>query len=99
MDSDSATGNDELTQKYRAAIATSRDKTPPNALSSDTKLSIYGLYKQAEVGPCNTERPGFFDQTGRAKHDAWSKLGDMSKDEAMAKYIEVVNAAYGEQQS
>jgi acyl-CoA-binding protein len=83
----------DLVARFTAAQEKSRSE-PPSALSSDTKLSIYGLYKQAEVGPCKTDRPGFFDQVGRAKHDAWSQLGEMSKEEAMNKYIEVVNAAY-----
>ena len=87
--------SEELTQQYAAAIVTSK-KTPPSELSQDTKLALYGLFKQSEVGPCNTERPSFFDQTGRYKHDAWTKLGDMSKTEAMRKYIDLVKEAYGE---
>lgn len=86
---------DELVLKFKAAVQTANDKTPPSALSQDTKLAMYGHFKQAEVGPCTTERPGIFDQTGRYKHDAWSKLGDMSKEDAMTKYIEIVNEAYG----
>lgn len=89
--------SEELVLQYKSAVTTANEKTPPVALTQDQKLSMYGLFKQAEVGPCNTERPGIFDQTGRYKHDAWSKLGDMSKEDAMKKYIEVVNEAYGVQ--
>mmetsp|Transcript_43471 Transcript_43471/g.92525 ORF Transcript_43471/g.92525 Transcript_43471/m.92525 type:complete len:94 (-) Transcript_43471:27-308(-) len=91
----STVANEELVKNYKAAIATANEKTPPKELSQDTKLAMYGHFKQAEVGPCNTERPGIFDQAGRYKHDAWSKLGDMSKEDAMTKYIEIVNEAYG----
>lgn len=30
-------------------------------------LVFYGLYKQATVGKCNTDKPGFFDFKGKAK--------------------------------
>lgn len=43
--------------------------------SRDFQLSIYGLYKQALVGPCNVKKPSILDMTGRAKWDAWNKLG------------------------
>mmetsp|Transcript_69657 Transcript_69657/g.145244 ORF Transcript_69657/g.145244 Transcript_69657/m.145244 type:complete len:89 (+) Transcript_69657:3-269(+) len=85
--------DEELQAKFVAAQETSRTD-PPSGLNNDTKLAIYSLYKQAEVGPCNTERPGFFDQVGRAKYDAWAALGDMSKDEAKKQYIDVVAKAY-----
>lgn len=87
--------SEELAQRYKRATELSKT-TPPQALSNDTKLNLYGYFKQAEVGQCNTERPGFFDQVGRTKHDAWSKLGNMSKAEAMEKYIETVKEAYGQ---
>eukprot|EP00428_Durinskia_dybowskii_P074676 CAMPEP_0170388506 /NCGR_PEP_ID=MMETSP0117_2-20130122/18121_1 /TAXON_ID=400756 /ORGANISM="Durinskia baltica, Strain CSIRO CS-38" /LENGTH=92 /DNA_ID=CAMNT_0010644433 /DNA_START=35 /DNA_END=314 /DNA_ORIENTATION=+ len=87
--------NEELIKNYTAAVATAKEKTPPKELSQDTKLAMYGYFKQAEVGHATPTDLIFFDQAGRYKHDAWSKLGDMSKEEAMAKYIEIVNEAYG----
>lgn len=36
-------------------------------LSSDSQLSLYGLYKQSTEGPCTTFRPTFFDVKARAK--------------------------------
>jgi acyl-CoA-binding protein len=87
---------EELLANYKAAIATANEKTPPKELSQDQKLAMYAHFKQAEIGPCTTDRPGFFDQAGRYKWDAWSALGNMSKEDAMAKYIEIVNEAYGQ---
>ncbi|KAM4710672.1 acyl-CoA-binding protein-like [Anableps anableps] len=52
--------------------------------------ALYGLYKQATVGDVNTERPGMFDFTGKAKWDAWNAKKGLSKDEAMAAYVELV---------
>lgn len=37
------------------------------SLSDMQKLSLYGLFKQAKQGDCNTKRPGFFSMTERAK--------------------------------
>uniref|UniRef100_A0A8D3EA24 ACB domain-containing protein n=1 Tax=Scophthalmus maximus TaxID=52904 RepID=A0A8D3EA24_SCOMX len=51
-------------------------------------LKFYSFYKQATVGACNIPRPGFWDAVGKAKWDAWDSLGDMSKEEAMAAYVE-----------
>jgi diazepam-binding inhibitor (GABA receptor modulating acyl-CoA-binding protein) len=60
----------------------------PYQPSNDEKLRFYSLFKQATEGPVSTPRPGFMDFVGKAKWDAWKALGDMSKEEAMEKYIE-----------
>ena len=52
-------------------------------------------FKQADVGPCEADRPGMFDPVGRAKYDAWHKLGSMSKDQAMTQYIDIVTDLFG----
>ena len=36
-------------------------------LGNDAKLQLYGLFKQATVGPCTAPRPSLIDMTGRAK--------------------------------
>ncbi|KAJ1564888.1 hypothetical protein HK096_005703 [Nowakowskiella sp. JEL0078] len=36
---------------------------------------------------CSIGRPSFWDLNGRSKWDAWFKLGNMSKEEAMSYYI------------
>ncbi|XP_067285198.1 acyl-CoA-binding domain-containing protein 4 isoform X2 [Pseudorasbora parva] len=51
-------------------------------------LRFYGLYKQAVCGPCTASRPGFWDPIGRYKWDAWNQLGDMSRESAMAAYVD-----------
>lgn len=60
-------------------------------LSNDTLLSLYGYYKQAKLGDCNTDRPGMFDPKGRAKWDAWNANKDMKTEIAMKQYIKKVN--------
>ncbi|XP_078480490.1 acyl-CoA-binding protein-like [Lampetra planeri] len=60
--------------------------------------TLYGLYKQATVGDVNLDRPGILDFTGRGKWDAWKAKKGLSKEEAMAAYVDVVEklkAKYG----
>lgn len=59
---------------------------PPN----EVKLSLYALYKQATVGKCTNPKPGVFDLVGRAKWDAWNKLGAMTQEEAESQYAAMV---------
>jgi acyl-CoA-binding protein len=61
----------------------------PYKPSDDDRLKFYGFFKQARVGPCSTEKPGLLSVFERAKWNAWEKLGKMSKEEAMTKYLEV----------
>lgn len=50
--------------------------------------SIFGILLQASVGDNTTDRPGFFDMKGKAKHDAWTARKGLSKDDAMTQYID-----------
>eukprot|EP00344_Euplotes_crassus_P004558 CAMPEP_0197007608 /NCGR_PEP_ID=MMETSP1380-20130617/41492_1 /TAXON_ID=5936 /ORGANISM="Euplotes crassus, Strain CT5" /LENGTH=48 /DNA_ID= /DNA_START= /DNA_END= /DNA_ORIENTATION= len=46
----------DLNQRFEEAQATV--KGLPSTVSNDDLLRVYGLYKQATVGDCNTDRPG-----------------------------------------
>lgn len=59
--------------------------------TNEELLDLYGWFKQATVGDCNTDRPGMFDLKGKAKWDNWNALKGKSKEEAEAKYIEFAN--------
>ncbi|XP_059645432.1 acyl-CoA-binding protein isoform X1 [Cornus florida] len=61
--------------------------TLPENTSNENKLILYGLYKQATVGPVDTSRPGMFNMRDRAKWDAWKAVEGKSKEEAMSDYI------------
>ncbi|XP_028264615.1 acyl-CoA-binding domain-containing protein 4 [Parambassis ranga] len=56
--------------------------------SYEVMLRFYSLYKQAVFGPCTVPRPGFWDPVGRYKWDAWSRLGEMNSERAMAEYVD-----------
>ena len=78
----------DLKAKFEGAtVAAKQTKKRPD---NPTLLKLYSYYKQATEGDAKGDRPGGFDFVGGAKHDAWSKLKGMSKDEAMQNYIKQV---------
>ncbi|XP_042084832.1 acyl-CoA-binding domain-containing protein 5-B isoform X4 [Haplochromis burtoni] len=80
-----------LEAKFAAAVKVVRSLPEEGTFqpSDDMMLMFYSYYKQATMGPCNISRPtGFWDTHGKAKWDAWSSLGNMTKEEAMKSYIE-----------
>lgn len=56
-------------------------------ISNDVQLQFYGLYKIATEGPCGVPQPSALKMTARAKWNAWQRLGTMSPEAAMQKYI------------
>ncbi|XP_073985291.1 acyl-CoA-binding domain-containing protein 4 [Rhodnius prolixus] len=80
-------------EKFNAAVSVIRN-LPKNGSyqpSSELMLRFYGYYKQATEGVARGQRPPFWDVVRRAKWDAWAKLGNMSKEEAMIRYVEELN--------
>jgi len=81
----------EANFKQAAEDVKALTKSPTN----EEKLQVYSLFKQGTIGDCNTERPGMFDMTGKAKWDAWNGIKGKSKDAAMTEYIAVVKELQG----
>ena len=59
--------------------------------SNDQLLELYASYKQATEGDVSGSRPGMLDLKGRAKFDAWAKAKGTGKDDAMKKYVALVD--------
>jgi len=80
----------DLKSRFDAAVTDSKklSERPDNA----TLLKIYGLYKQATAGDVTEKKPGFGDMVGRAKWDAWNGLKGVSSDEAMERYIALIES-------
>ena len=57
---------------------------------NDTMLRLYALYKQGSEGDVKGDRPGFLDFVGAAKYEAWEKLQGTSSEQAMKKYVALV---------
>jgi acyl-CoA-binding protein len=80
----------DLKAAFEAAVDGSKNlsERPDNA----TLLKLYGLYKQATEGDNSAAKPGFGDMVARAKWDAWNDLKGTSGDEAMRRYVELVES-------
>lgn len=81
-------------EKFNAAVNVIRS-LPKNGSyqpSNELMLRFYAYFKQATLGPCSGHRPSFWDVVGRAKYDAWKRLGDMSKNDAMTKYVDELHS-------
>ena len=55
--------------------------------SDQMKLKFYALFKQAKEGPNTTPKPSFYEIVPRYKWEAWTKLGQMPREEAMKGYV------------
>jgi len=78
-----------IKEKFTAAAAAV--KTLSKSPSNDDLLELYGLYKQASDGDVTGSRPGMLDLKGRAKFDAWAGKKGTSAEEAMKKYVALVD--------
>lgn len=83
----------DLQARFEAAAAASKNlsERPDNL----TLLKIYSLYKQGSEGDVTGKRPGFSDMIGRAKYDAWAALKGTSKEDAMQRYIDLIDSLKG----
>ncbi|XP_053368284.1 acyl-CoA-binding domain-containing protein 4 isoform X1 [Clarias gariepinus] len=82
--------SEECQKRFQAAVDVIQN-LPKNGSyrpSYEVMLRFYSLYKQAVCGPCTASRPSFWDPVGRYKWDAWNRLGDMSRESAMAAYVD-----------
>ncbi|MBC8119854.1 MAG: acyl-CoA-binding protein [Burkholderiaceae bacterium] len=78
----------DLKAQFETAVADSKNlsERPDN----QTMLQMYALYKQATSGDASGSRPGFTDMVGRAKWDAWNEVKGTSADDAMQKYVALI---------
>lgn len=83
----------DLQARFEAAVAGS--KTLSERPDNDTLLDLYALYKQATVGDADGKRPGFADLIGRAKYDAWAAIKGASREEAMQRYVALIDSLKG----
>lgn len=71
MDRDAA--GDALEQHFHAAADHLGQlvSANPTGVHDAVKLQLYGLYKQATVGPCTAPKPAFWDRAARLKWYAY----------------------------
>ena len=74
-------------QKYTQMV-----KLLPNRPSDNDLLILYGFYKQATIGDCNTPKPNsIFDMKETRKWNTWKSLENLDKESSMRNYINKVN--------
>ncbi len=79
----------ELEERFEEASDEVQDL--PERPSNDDLLALYAHYKQATEGDVSGKRPGMTKFKQRAKYDAWADKKGMDKEDAMEKYIEIVD--------
>jgi len=62
----------------------------PEQPTQQQKLDFYALFKQATEGRNTAKKPSMINLVGKAKWEAWNKVGQMTKQEAKKKYVQKV---------
>ncbi|KAL6770984.1 hypothetical protein ACKKBF_B33490 [Auxenochlorella protothecoides x Auxenochlorella symbiontica] len=89
----------DLDVRFSKAIWLVRKGPPVPGTTNDTKLAYYAHFKQATEGDVKGNQPWAVQMEARAKYDAWAMLQGMTKDEAKAKYIEMLEKGDAEWES
>jgi len=77
-----------LADEFQASV--DRMNASPQTPSPTEQLKLYGLFKQAKFGDTQDKRPGMTKIRERAKFDAWAGHTGTSQDDAMRKYMALV---------
>lgn len=79
-----------IEEVFQSAVSIVRNLPKEGSIkpSDDLKLKLYAYFKQATHGINDTPKPRFYQIVELYKWDAWRKLEDMPKEEAMRCYIE-----------
>ena len=81
-----------LEEKFEAAKK--RVMELPSKPSNEKMLDLYALNKQATIGDINAEKPKMFDFVAAAKYNAWNTKKGITKEDAMQKYIDLVEMLF-----
>ncbi|MFT6909766.1 MAG: diazepam-binding inhibitor (GABA receptor modulating acyl-CoA-binding protein) [Oleiphilaceae bacterium] len=82
----------DLQQQFEETVNFVQNAEGEVQLSNEQKLQMYALYKQATEGDVTGKKPGMMDFVARAKYSAWEELKGQSKEKAMKKYINEIEA-------
>ena len=61
------------------------------SLGDETRLILYALQSQAELGPCEPRSRWGMSAEDRAKHETWANLGKMEPHEAMRLFVKLLD--------
>ena len=77
----------DLQKDFQKALEDVKQTNP----NDETKLKLYGLYKQIHSGDNNTSKPWAYQLEKSYKWQAWKNNSGRSKDDCMMDYIILVN--------
>lgn len=82
-------GEFSVVEIFNSAVSIVRNLPKEGSIrpSDELKLKLYAFYKQATHGPNDTPSPRFYQIVESYKWNAWLKLGNMTKEDAMLNYI------------
>lgn len=86
--------NDDLEKKFKKYSELVKKY---ESVSDEDKLFLYSHYKQSTIGNNTNPKPFILNRVEMAKWKAWSDLNDLSKEDAMKKYIKKVKELYSNQ--
>ena len=75
--------------RFKNAVAFLQ-KSKDLKFDNNQKLQFYALFKQATTGACTEKAPSKLKVVERAKYDAWKSLGSITKEQAMERYIKIL---------
>ncbi|KAJ9564310.1 hypothetical protein OSB04_000276 [Centaurea solstitialis] len=84
----------ELEKRFGAGVAFMGSKISADRLSlidNEVKLQLYGLHKVALEGACFESQPMALKISARANWNAWKRLENLGREEAMAQYIALLS--------
>ncbi|XP_075483110.1 uncharacterized protein LOC142523262 isoform X2 [Primulina tabacum] len=81
----------ELEKTFGKAVFFVNSKNNADHVNGDVKLQLHGLQRIALEGVCYGSQPMALKVSARAKWNAWKKLGNMSRETAMEKYINILS--------
>jgi len=81
---------------YEQALAFIADTNNAEKFTPDNmqKLQFYACFKQISEGPCKGPAPSRLKIVEKAKYDAWKALGNITPEEAKARYVKILTDAY-----
>ncbi|KAI3665663.1 hypothetical protein L6452_44293 [Arctium lappa] len=84
----------ELEKSFGAAVAFMGSKIGADRVSlidNEVKLELYGLHKVALEGACFESQPMALKIFARANWNAWKRLENLGREDAMARYIALLS--------
>jgi diazepam-binding inhibitor (GABA receptor modulating acyl-CoA-binding protein) len=79
-----------MTLEERFNIAADIVRSIVKQINDEILAQLYGYFKQAREGNIAFSRPSILNMRGRKMWDAWKSKENMSKEDAMSKYIDIV---------